>query len=243
MGVLEYILLILVCIGGAFVQRVTGFGMGIFAMLFLPYFLPSHSVAVAVMGVIAAIGAVYNAIRHRKHIRLKTMLPLVLSAMAVIPLAVHLSASLPQSVIKRLLGVVLVVLSIYFLFFSKRVHLKPTVGNGIAAGIVAGMLNGMFNTGGPPAVLYLIHATADNASYFATIQAFFAVTNLFSTGTRAVNGMLTAQVLQLSAVAAVGWWSGNTLGAKIFDKLDADRLRKLIYMGMIVSGVLMILQG
>ena len=89
----------------------------------------------------------------------------------------------------------------------------------------------------------MLHATNDKLVYFATIQACFAVTNLFSTGTRAVNGMLTAQVLQLSAVAAVGWWSGNTLGAKIFDKLDADRLRKLIYMGMIVSGVLMILQG
>ena len=243
MGILEYLLLILVTGGGAFVQRVTGFGMGIFAMLFLPYFLPSHNVAVAVMGMIAAIGAVYNTVRHRKSIQLKVMLPLVGAAMAVIPLAVHLSASLPQSVIKRLLGAVLVVLSIYFLFFSNRVHLKPTVPNGILAGLVAGMLNGMFNTGGPPAVLYLIHATADNAAYFATIQAFFAATNTFSTVTRAVSGLLTPQVLGLSAVAAVGWWSGNTLGAKIFNKLDADRLRKLIYYGMIVSGVLMIVQG
>lgn len=243
MGVPEYILLILVCCGGAFVQRVTGFGMGIFAMLFLPYFLPSHSVAVTVMGMISAMGSLYNAVRHRKHIRLKTMLPLLCAAMAVIPLAVHLSASLPQSVIKRLMGVVLVVLSVYFLFFSKRIHLKPTVRNGIAAGLVAGLLNGLFNTGGPPAVLYLIHATADNASYFATIQAFFATINVFSTATRAVNGMIDLQTLGLVAVAAVGWLSGNSLGAKVFDRLDAERLRKLIYIGMIVSGVLMVVQG
>lgn len=243
MGILEYILLILVVFGGAFVQRVTGFGMGIFCMLFLPYFMPSHGVTVATLGIIGSIGAVYNAVKNRKDIRLKLMLPLVCSAMAVIPLAVHLSASLPQSIIKRLLGVVLVGLSIYFLFFSKRVHLKPTVPNGIAAGVLAGLLNGMFNTGGPPAVLYLIHATADNAVYFATIQAFFAATNLFSTATRAVGGMLTMQVFGLAAVAAVGWWMGNTLGAGVFRKLNADRLRKLIYLGMIVSGVLMMVQG
>ena len=243
MGVLEYILLILVTCGGAFVQRVTGFGMGIFAMLFLPYFLPSHSTAVVVMGLVATISAVVNTWKHRKSIRLRVMLPLVGSAMAVIPLAVYLSAALPQSVIKRLLGVVLVALSVYFLFFSKRIHLKPSVPNGIAAGLVAGMLNGMFNTGGPPAVLYLIHATTDKASYFATIQAFFAATNLFSTVTRAVGGMIDLQILQLTAVAVAGWLCGNTLGARVFDRLDAERLKKLIYYGMIVSGVLMIVQG
>ena len=243
MDLWEYLLLIAVVGGGAFVQRVTGFGMGIFAMLFLPYFMPSHGAAVAVMGIIGSIGAVYNAVRHRRDIQLKIMLPLVCAAMAVIPLAVHLSGTLPQSVIKRLLGVVLVALSVYFLFFSKRIHLKPTVPNGFVAGVLAGLLNGMFNTGGPPAVLYLIHATAANAVYFATIQAFFAATNVFSTVTRAVSGMLTMQILGLSAVAAVGWWSGNALGAKIFNKLDGDRLKKLIYMGMIVSGVLMIVQG
>ena len=52
MGILEYILLILVVFGGAFVQRVTGFGMGIFCMLFLPYFMPSHGVTVATLGII-----------------------------------------------------------------------------------------------------------------------------------------------------------------------------------------------
>ena len=93
MGVLEYLLLILVVGGGAFVQRVTGFGMGIFAMLFLPYFMPSHGAAVAVMGMIGSIGALYNAVRHRRDIQLKIMLPLVCAAMAVIPLAVHLSGA------------------------------------------------------------------------------------------------------------------------------------------------------
>jgi len=243
MGILEYILLILVCGGGAFIQRVTGFGMGIFAMLFLPYFLPSHGTAVAVMGILGSVGAVYNAFRHAKDVKWKVLTPLVCAALAVIPLAVHLSAALPQSLIKRLLGVVLVALSIYFLFFSKRIHLKPTVPNGILAGLLAGLLNGMFNTGGPPAVLYLVHATADNAAYFATIQTFFAATNVFSTVTRAASGMLTLQILGLSAVAMVGWWSGNALGARIFDKMDGDRLKKLIYLGMIVSGVLMMVQG
>lgn len=240
MDMLAYMLTILVCAGGAFVQRVSGFGMGIFAMLFLPYILPTHGMAVTVMGIVGSIGAVYNAVHNRKNIQLKLIFPLVCAAMAVIPLAVWLSADLPQTVFKRMLGVVLVALSVYFLFFSNRIHLKPTVPNGLLAGVAAGMLNGLFNTGGPPAVLYLIHATTDKSVYFATIQAFFAATNLFSTANRAINGLVTWQVLGTAAVAMVGWWLGNTLGGKVFQRLDAALLRKIIYIGMVISGVLMI---
>ena len=240
MELYEYLLLILVVGGGAFVQRVTGFGMGIFAMLFLPYFLPSHGVCAAVIGMLSCVSNVYNAVQKRDHIQWKTMLPLVCAALAVIPLAVYLSAYLPQTVMKRLLGVVLVALSVYFLFFSKRIHLKPTVRNGLLAGVLGGMLNGLFSTGGPPVVLYLIHATGDNLSYFATIQAYFAVTNLFSTGNRILNGIITGEVVMLAAVALIGTFLGNAVGGKVFEKLNADRLRKVVYISMLISGVLMV---
>lgn len=241
MGILEYILLILVIGGGAFVQRVTGFGMGIFAMLFLPYFLPSSGASAAVIGMLSCVINVYHGVAQRKHILWKTMLPAACVALAVIPLAVHLSADLPQAVLERLLGVVLMVLSVYFLFFSKRIHLKPTVPNGMLAGALGGMLNGLFSTGGPPVVLYLIHATTDKMAYFATIQAYFGITNLFSTANRLLNGIITPQIAGMAAVALIGLALGDRLGNKVFDKLDADRLRKVIYVGMLFSGMLMIL--
>lgn len=240
MSILEYILLILVCGGGAFIQRVTGFGMGIFAMLFLPYFLLSHGVCAAIMGLLSFVSSTYNAARKRNHIRWKLILPLLAAAVAVIPMTVRLSAGLPQAVMKRILGVVLVGLSIYFLFFSKKIHLRPTVANGLAAGALSGILNGLFSTGGPPAVLYMIHAAQDNLTYFASIQAYFAATNLFTAVTRAVNGILTLEVLGLTAVAMIGTFLGNTLGGAVFEKLDADRLRKIVYISMLISGALMV---
>ena len=41
-------LLVLVSAGAGFVQRVSGFGLGIFAMMFLPYFMPSHAASATV---------------------------------------------------------------------------------------------------------------------------------------------------------------------------------------------------
>ena len=42
------LLMICICVGGGFVQRVSGFGFGIFVMLFLPYLMPSHTAAAAI---------------------------------------------------------------------------------------------------------------------------------------------------------------------------------------------------
>ena len=224
-------LLLLVSAGAAFVQRVSGFGLGIVAMLFFPYFMPSQA-ASAVAGLISCVGSSCNALRYRSHV--------LCAALVAIPLAVHFSAAAPEAVLKRLLGVVLVLLSVYFLFFSKKIHMKPTAWNGALAGFLGGTLSGLFSTGGPPAVLYLIHATEDNLTYFAAVQAYFALTNIYSAVMRAINGILTREVLVLAALGILGWWVGDRLGAKVFDRLDPDRLRRIIYIGMIVSGVLML---
>ena len=48
MEILQIVLLILVGMGAGFVQRVSGFGLGIFAMLFLPYLTPDIASAATI---------------------------------------------------------------------------------------------------------------------------------------------------------------------------------------------------
>ena len=108
-----------------------------------------------------------------------------------------------------LLGVVLVAFSLYFLLFQKKIRLKPTVPNGVLAGTLGGVLNGLFATGGPPVVLYLSSAMQDKTAYFATIQFYFAFTNLYATIMRLANGMITAEILLYTAVGAVGCLRGD----------------------------------
>ena len=236
------LLLILVTVGGGFVQRVSGFGLGIFVMLFFPYLLPSYAMGAAVSCLLSVIGSGYNAVRYRKDIHVKTVLPLICAAAVTIPIAVHFSSSAPEALMKRLLGIVLIVLSVYFLFFSGKVRIRPTVGNGVIAGALGGTLNGLFSTGGPPVVLYMVHAAEDKAVYFASIQFYFALTNAYSSIARLVNGIITWEVMGWFAVCTIGWGIGNAIGVRVFERLDGDKLKKVIYIGMIVSGILMILR-
>ena len=241
--ILLFVLIILISAGGSFVQRVSGFGMGIFVMLFFPHLMPTYTVGVAVSGLMSMMGSWINAVRHLKQVQFRILLPLLCSAMVAIPVAVLFLSGGPEERMKLLLGIVLILLSIYFLFFSKRIRIRPTVGNGIVAGALGGTLSGLFSMGGPPAVLYMIHAAPDKLAYFATIQFYFAITSTYSTVLRVINGIVTWEVLGYFGIAVIGWTIGNFLGEKVFDRMNGDALKRVIYFGMCISGVLMVVQN
>ena len=233
------VLLIAICIGAGFIQRVSGFGLGIFVMMFLPHFLPSHRAAVAISSLFSCATSTYNAIRYRKSIAYKTVLPMVIATLVCIPVAVHYAHAVSGKIFQILLGTVLILMSLYFLFFNARIHIRPTFGSGLAAGALGGTLGGLFSTGGPPAVLYLSSATGDNMAYFATIQFYFCFTNWYATGNRAISGQLTGQVLLYGLIGIVGCMAGDFIGKAVFKKLDGKKLKLVIYLGMILSGIVM----
>lgn len=233
--------LLLTCCAGSFLQRVAGFGFGIFVMMFFPYLLPSHAQAAALSGLFSLATCTLNALKARKHIPWKQLLPLLLAALVTIPLAVRFSVVAPAAVMKRLLGGVFILLSLYFLFFSQRLRFRPTPLSGGIVGAVSGVLGGLFSTGGPPVVLYLVQTAPEKEVYFAAIQAYFAVTNLYTTATRALSGILTGQVLGAFCLGIFGCLLGNYLGGKVFHRLDGEKLRRVVYLGMILSGITMLL--
>ena len=165
-------LVVLVGFGAAFVQRVSGFGLGIFAMLFLPYLTPTAQAAATVSTLFSCVTSSYNGIKYRKSADFKTLLPMIIASLCAIPVAVLLSKYISGDVFTIILGAVLIVLSIYFIFFGGCIHFKATKFGGVLAGLAGGMLNGLFSTGGPPVVLYLTNVAADQTVYFASIQFF-----------------------------------------------------------------------
>ena len=201
--------------------------------------MPSHTAAAAISALFSCATSSYNAVRYRKNTVYKIALPMICASLITIPIAVRFSAVVSANIFKILLGAVLIILSLYFLFFNKNIRIKPTFLNGILAGTLGGTLGGLFSTGGPPAVLYLNSATNDNMTYFATIQFYFCFTNFYATAMRVANGIINIEILIYSAVGIIGCLIGDFIGKKVFDKLDSDRLKSVIYIGMLISGVVM----
>jgi len=241
LDITQILLLLPVCLGAGFIQRVTGFGLGIFVMLFLPHFMPSHMAAVTISCLFSCGTSTYNAVRYRKDVPFKTILPLVVAALITIPVAVHFSAKVSGEFFNIFFGIVLIFLSVYFLFFDNRITMRPSIRNGLIAGGLGGTLNGLFSTGGPPVVLYLTHAAENNIAYFAGIQFYFCLTNIYATVFRFINGAVTGELLVYALIGFAACILGDFFGKMVFDKLNAKKLKTLIYLGMIISGIIMIL--
>lgn len=236
----QLFLIFLIAAGAGFVQRISGFGLGIFVMLFLPHIMPEYADAVTLSCLLSCAVTTYNAVKYKKHIPFDIILPMVIAAAVTIPAAVHFSSLIPEKIFGMVLGVVLVCLSIYFMFFNTRISVKPTKTNSLLAGGIGGVLNGLFSTGGPPAVLYLTHAVTQNLEYFAGIQFYFSVINIYTVALRTINGLVSLNLLIYAAIGVCGCLFGDMVGNSVFNKLDANKLKMIIYLGMIISGILMI---
>ena len=221
----------------SFIQRVSGFGFGIFIMTILPLIMPYYGEATALSGLLAMVNSFYIAMRMWKQIPWKKLLPILLTFIAVSFFAIRVVADVDSRTLKHVLGVILIFVSIYFFFISDRIRVRPTVGVQLSMGSAAGLMGGFFAMQGPPAVLYFIACTETKEEYLAIAQAFFFFGNLMMTCFRAANGFVTKAV-------GLGWCSGLAgvfigiwIGAKVFDRLSLPVLRKVIYAYMAVSGV------
>ena len=138
----------------SFIQRVSGFGFGIFVMMFFPFFLPSYGESVMLSGLLAGSTALMIAIRNRKYIRWDLMGWVVLFNVIASFLATEYMSSLSNDTLKKCLGVVLILISLYFLFGEGRMgrifKSKPAQ---VTIGSVSGVMGGMFAMPGPPLVL------------------------------------------------------------------------------------------
>lgn len=234
------ILLIIFCTGASFVQRVCGFGFGIFIMTMLPYLMPSYGESTTLSGMLSATQSVYILFTHYKYINWKRLIPITITFLIVSFFAIEYVASASESHLKLLLGIILILMGIYFLFINGHIHVKPTLKLQISMGSISGAMGGLFGMQGPPAVLYFLASEKGKDEYLAMAQTYFLIGNVVMTIFRAHHDFLTPTVRINWLYALLGVLIGSILGKFIFDKISAETLRKIVYVYMIISGIVAI---
>ena len=233
----------MISLTGAFTQRVSGFGYGIIVMMVFPHVI-SYGAASTLSGLISLFSAAYVAFSMRKSIKFSQLPIPLITYTAINYLATSFVASSDTSLLKRILGGALILLSVYFFIFSKKIKLKPSVPSALGAGAVSGGMSGLFAMGGPPMVLYFMSTNSESTdSYLATIQAFFALSNVISTSVRAYKGLFTKEVFIMLIPALLGMLVGNFAGRKVYRRLRADIIKKCVYAFMAVSGLITLILG
>ena len=129
---------------------------------------------------------------------------------------------------KIILGIFLIVLAIYFLFFSKK-DIEPKGIVSLLCIVISGICDGLFGIGWPLIVIYFLSKTHSKEEYLGTIQCFFFINVLYSTLFRIINSIITIDLASGIGLGMIGILIGLMIANKIVDKLDADFIRKLTY--------------
>jgi len=222
----------------AFVQRVSGFGFGIFIMTMLPYLMPSYGEATTLSGMLALVTSAIIVWRMHKFIDWKKLLPILITFLIISWFAVQFVSLAGDGILKRILGAILILVSIWFFFFNEKVHIAPTLPMQIGMGSVSGVMGGLFGMQGPPAVLYFLAIAERKEEYMALAQCYFLIGNCTMTLYRASSGFLTPVVWTYWLYGLLAVLIGTWIGSLVFKHIPIRMLRKIIYAYMAISGII-----
>ena len=116
----------LLSIGASFIQRTTGFGFGIFIMTMLPFLLPSYGEATTLSGLLAITTSAAIVWRLRGYVTWDRLWPILVTFIIVSTIAIFALTRIEDHILRRILGVALILISIYFMLFSQRIKLPTT---------------------------------------------------------------------------------------------------------------------
>ncbi len=234
------IFVMLAVAAGSCIQSALGFGATMITMGFLPL-LMDYSKAMGISIIMVSISTIYISLKYRTSIRWDAMLPFVIPTAIICGLVNLMSASVSSQIMYLLLGIMFVVVSVFFFVFSNRIHIKPTLASGLSLGLICGICYGLFASGGPTAALYLLPATKDKKEYLATIQAFLCINNLVILLISLFLGRLAVADLPLIAAGTASMLAGTLLGLVIHDRIPSSVFGKVIYAFVGIGGLWIII--
>lgn len=238
---LNYLILVTICIIGAMLQATIGFGFPIFSMIFLVLIFP-FSTAVTITQFAGLLGVAYFFFKYHKSVQWKVLLPFLVPAILIGISLTCISVGFPVSQLKIGLGFVLVGIALLFLLRRNTLQVSPTPKMGILMGSISGVMNGLFAVGGPPVALYLLPSTDDKIRYIASANAYFFLFKLCSLPIRLTNGSIQREHLPFLLVSLISMTIGTLIGDRLMRRIPKSILRTLVYAFVALSGVIIVLQ-
>ncbi|MCG3180538.1 MAG: putative sulfite/organosulfonate exporter TauE [Phycisphaerae bacterium] len=236
----QLLLLGAICLLASLLQGVTGFGFSLIVIAVLAALGSGVQEASYIANILALFCQGLIIYRLLGHFSWRAAWPFIVGAAVTLPLGVWLLMAYGRRPwIVQVLGVFVIVVALWLLVAPRRPHVVPRPRRllGIGAGVLGGLASGMFNTGGPPAVLYVYSRPIPLDTAKATIQWLFTgmslvrLSLLVSQGR--IGGTLVLHALSVAPLVILGAW----IGLRIARRVHPELLRKLVYVLLIAIGV------
>jgi uncharacterized protein len=231
----------LVIFVASLVMGLTGFGIALVAMAFLPWVM-SPVTAVVVLTIYALVFSLVMVVPLRREVSPQALVDLLIGTVVGTPLGVWVLATLPVTALNRLIGAVLVVI-VAFEFFSALPARLAGRGWGLGAGFLSGLVGGAVGTPGPPVILYATTQGWSPRVVKANVTSFFVVNQAVTLAAYWWAGLLTVEVTLATLVFALPALAGVGAGIALFGRIEPARFRRLVFALLLFSGLVLLVLG
>jgi len=222
-----------------FTRSTLGFGDALIAMPLLAMVV-GMTTATPLAAMAASTIAIMILSRTWRDVNFQATWRLVLSSLVGIPIGLYFLKTAPESIVKAVLGTVLIGFGLYNLVAPKLPHLNNEK-LAFVFGFPAGILGGAYNANGPLVVLYSALRRWSPESFRATLQGYFFPTGFAVLISHGLAGLWTTVVLRLYLYALPAIVAGVLVGEIVNQKFSVDRFYRIVYVALVLMGILLFL--
>ena len=223
---------------GGFLRGFLGFGAALLMVPILSNIL-TPAVGLVIMYLVEVPTVLYLMPPALKTGKVKVVLPMVLALLFTIPIGFYFVVSLDPEIIRIVISV-MVILMVALLASGWKPKGVINIWTMIMGGGFSGLVNGAAGVGGPPFVTVLMARNDDAEVTRSNIIITMGCMSLLTTLTQFVYGMMTFNLLIVSAFAFPIYIGFTWLGAKYFNQSGISYFRKAALLMLILIALITI---
>lgn len=215
-----------------------GFGSSLIMVpLMLLFFEIKLVVPVVLM--LNLISSTVMAITSRPFVKKSYLYPLIIGGLAGAIIGSYFLATSENIILKKIYGIIIILFALNTLF--PRMKLKSSNKlYGVLAGLISGALGAIYQTGGPPASIYLTHQVDKKQVFRATLIAFWVFLDTWLLFLFLYLGLINSTVINFSVSLLPATLIGIIVGSKLHIKINENLFQKIIGIVLVFTGALLL---
>lgn len=232
-----FIVLSIGIFAGFYVQTVVGFAGSLIALPILLFGMQLPD-AIAYISIFYLFSSVFLISKEWENIDKKMILQLAIASVIGVVLGILVLTFSKPLVLKKALGVFILVYVAYIAFGKKKIRLNK--GGVISFGVLAGFFSGVFSTGGPLYVICIENTIKDIKAFRATMIGVLGLVTITRVPTLAISGILNFSHLKMTLLVFPVFLFAQFLGKRTFMKIEETLFKGSLILLLCISGLILI---
>lgn len=166
----------------------------------------------------------------------KTVWAFAIPALILLPAGTFILVSVPADEMRRAIGAIVLVVALILWSGWRYRGPRGTIPS-MCVGLVGGSLAGATGVAGPPVILYLMSSDDSPAMIRANLIGYFTIILFGLTATFALKGLVTIEILWITAALLIPFIVGTAIGTKLFPLASERVFRNIALSALTVSSL------